>query len=140
MNTSINTLKVRRDAKLKQLAQVGPFVQGSLYLKQIRCGVPSCKCARGEPHQAHVLTGKVRGKTKTTHVPRDLHEEVAQWVAESKRIKKLVKEISALSEQIIRMHVSTSRAVARNRNRAKHLLDQSSLPPSGTSSPTSCSG
>jgi hypothetical protein len=38
------------------------------------------------------------------------------------------------------MHVSTSRAVARNRNRAKHLLDQSSLPPSGTSSPTSCSG
>lgn len=133
-NVSIKMLKTRRDAKLRQLADAGPFVQGSLYRKQVRCGSPNCKCARGEPHEAHVLTGKVGGKTRTIHVPLDLREEVGLWVKECRRVKKLIKEISELGEQIIRTHVKASRAAARNRESAERILGRP-----GTASREKCS-
>jgi len=117
--TSIKTLEIRRQALLKELAGVGPLVQGSFYERAIKCGKPNCRCARGEPHSACVLTKKVRGKTATTHVPRDLQREVQAWAQEYKRVKDLIKAISDLSEQIIRIHVRVSRAAARNRSRAK---------------------
>lgn len=123
-NVSINVLKTRRDAKLRQLADTKPFVQGSLYRKQVRCGSPNCKCTRGEPHEAHVLTGKVAGKTRTIHVPLELREEVKLWVLECRRVKKLIKEISDLGEQIIRTHVKASRAVAQNRKFAEQTLER----------------
>ena len=136
-NISIATLKVRRDAKLKLLREAGPLVQGSLYKKRIKCGAPSCRCAKGERHEAYVLTQKVNGKTKTTHVPRDLVDEVKTWANEAKRVKKLMKEISDLNEQIIRMHVKTSRAVAQNQKRAEQTLQKSSKTSSDTTSPSS---
>ncbi len=125
---SIKTLTTRRDALLKQLATLGPFIQGSFYRKRIKCGKPGCRCAQGETHDAYVLTNKVRGKTATTHVPRELCDEVQQWAQTYKRLKRLMKEISALNEQIIRIHVPASRAAGQNRKRA-----QRSKPPTSTS-------
>ena len=61
---SRKTLEIQRDALLKRLSKVGPFIQGSLCHKKVKCGNARCKCANGEPHEAHVLTNKVRGKTK----------------------------------------------------------------------------
>lgn len=111
---SINTLRARRDARLRELAGVGPFIAGSLAEVKIRCGNPNCRCASGERHGATILTKKVRGKSVTTHVPRELTGEVRAWAAEHKRLKKLIREISELGERIIRLHVRTKRAAARN--------------------------
>jgi hypothetical protein len=116
-NESIKTLEIRRSALLKRLAEVGPLVQGSYCTVKVKCGKPGCRCSRGEPHQACVLTRKVRGRTVTTHVPRDLRSEVEAWAQQYRQVMKLVKDISALSERIIRIHVQTSRAVTRNRGR-----------------------
>lgn len=118
-NESVRTLEQRRAAVLKRLAELGPFVQGSFCERTIRCGKPGCRCSQGEPHRAYVLTRKVRGKTVTTHVPRDLRQEVVAWANEYKRIKQLLSQVSALSDRIIRIHVRTCRAAARNRRRAK---------------------
>jgi hypothetical protein len=116
-NESIKTLEIRRSALLKRLAETGPLVQGSYCTVKVKCGKPGCRCSRGEPHQACVLTRKVRGKTVTTHIPRDLRSEVEAWADQYRQVMKLVKDISALSERIIRIHVQTSRAVTRNRGR-----------------------
>jgi hypothetical protein len=116
-NESVRTLDTRRSALLKRLAEIGPLVQGSYCTVKVKCGKPGCRCSRGEPHQACVLTRKVRGRTVTTHVPRDLRSEVEAWAQQYRQVMKLVKDISALSERIIRIHVQTSRAVTRNRNR-----------------------
>lgn len=99
-----------RDAKLKKLAECRPFVAASLCEVKRKCGRENCKCMRGEPHTAHVLTCKVAGKTKTVHVPKALVKEVKAWVEEHKRIKRLTREISSLSFKIIRNHVPASRA------------------------------
>jgi len=107
-----------RQAKLKQLAQCKPLVAASLCRVNRRCGNPRCKCARGQFHTAHVLTYKVKGKTRAVHVPKDMVDEVRRWVQEHKRVKRLIREISNSSLAIIRGHVPASRAAARGKKQS----------------------
>jgi hypothetical protein len=111
---SINTLRARRDAKLRLLANIGPFIGGSVAAVKVRCGNPNCRCASGDRHEATILCKKVGGRSASMHVPRDMVEEVRAWSREHKRLKALIKEISELGERIIRLHVKTRRAVERN--------------------------
>jgi len=139
-NESVKTLETRRSALLERLAGIGPLVQGSYCTVKVKCGKPGCRCSRGEPHQACVLTRKVRGRTVTTHVPRDLRSEVEAWAQQYRQVMKLVKDISALSERIIRIHVQTSRAVARNRGRLSPTRSKSSGGCCDSTSPDSSIG
>lgn len=107
----------RREAKLREVSRWKPLVAASLCRVKRRCGNRNCRCARGEFHKAHVLTYKVKGKTKVVHVPKDMVEEVRGWVKEHKRVKKLIREISKNSLAIIHRHVPASRAAARARRR-----------------------
>ena len=107
---STAVLESRRDARIRELASVGPLLQGSLTRIRVRCGNPNCRCARGEKHQSHILTKKVRGKTKSLYVPVDMVEEVRGWIEEHRRVKLLLKEISELNEKIVRGHVATRRS------------------------------
>lgn len=111
---SIGTLEKRRDAKLKALAQAGPLIQGSLATIRVTCGNPNCKCARGEKHESHILNRKEQGRSTSLYIPVDMVAEVRKWVLEQRRVKRLMKEISDLGERIVRLHVRTRRAKARN--------------------------
>jgi hypothetical protein len=112
--TTVKTLERMRDARLRKLAGAGPFVSASLVPVRTRCGNANCRCARGERHEAHVLTRKERGKTVTVYVPKSLLPEAREW----KRIRLLLAEISALGERIVRIHARTRRAAAQNKSRA----------------------
>ena len=118
---SINTLKAQRDAKLRELAAVGPFIAGSVAAVKVRCGNPNCRCAAGERHEATILCKKVAGKSTSLHVPLELVEEVRTWSKENRRLKRLVKEISDLGERIVRLHVTATRAAAKNKSRASRI-------------------
>lgn len=75
-----------------------------------KCGSAACECARGVvKHRALILCKKVAGRSVATYVPRDLWEKVREWNREHKRLKKVLKEISAINEQIIRQHVQDKR-------------------------------
>lgn len=50
------------------------------------------------------VTLKHRGKARTVYVPRDLTDEVEAWVQEHRRIKRLLKEITTLQLELIRLH------------------------------------
>ena len=41
------------------------LVRGALFVKRRRCGKPSCKCARGEPHTSPALTYWAAGCART---------------------------------------------------------------------------
>jgi hypothetical protein len=85
---------------LAAIHQVGPFIEGSLTLTHKRCGNPKCRCATEGPlHETSLLTWKEGRKTRTLYVSLDLREEVAQWVAEAKRLKKLMHDVSAAQRQ-----------------------------------------
>jgi hypothetical protein len=118
-NISKNVLKQRIRARTKQLGECSISISGSLAKIARKCGRENCRCADDPSarHAAHLLTSKLRGKTKSVYVPVELVEEVKQWVEERRRIKRLLKEIDELGEQLIRLHVPTERARSRNRAR-----------------------
>jgi hypothetical protein len=118
--TSAHVLEVRRTAKLRQLAGVGPFLSGSLIRVQVRCGKANCRCANGQPHEAHVVSRKEKGRTASYHVPTERVEDARRWANEYRNLKRLIREIASLSEQILRLHVRTQRA-RRKRERTLKL-------------------
>jgi hypothetical protein len=100
--------QIRRmlDSRLKQLTPVGPVLVATLSLVNKRCGQPSCSCHHGGPlHQAHHLTLRQEGKTRTVYVPQDLLTEVQSWVQEHQRLKALLSEVSQLTLALIKGHV-----------------------------------
>jgi hypothetical protein len=125
---SVSTLATRRDAKLKSLAAVGPFISATLSKVRTRCGNPNCRCAGGERHEAHLLTKKVKGRTVSAYVPKDLLPEVEKWTREWKRLKKVLSEVSALNERIVRLHSRSRRAALKNKSRAARTLSSPSTP------------
>ena len=113
----MSRFETRRAARLRALGEVQPFVVGSLCRVNRRCGSPNCKCARGEPHQAWVLSFKVNGKTRTVHVPKELVTEVQAWVKEYRRVKTLIRQVSTDSLAILHRHVPVRRAENAARSR-----------------------
>lgn len=103
-----------RDARLKQLIPVCPPLAASLIRIARRCGHPRCHCVSGERHMGWYLTLKQRSKTRTVYVPNDLKDEVAQWVQEHRRLKRLLQEITQLNLALIQTHVTTRRRRGRS--------------------------
>lgn len=111
MPKSINTLKRQIDAKIRSLGEAGTFMSGSLIQKRWKCAKPDCICNRtGKLHTGYAVTSKVKGKTRSVYVPVSMVDEVKGWVKEYKRIQKVMKEINALAEQVIRLQVPVARA------------------------------
>ena len=100
----------RRDAQLKRLRRLGPFVNGSLVLIARTCGNSAhCRCSRGKKHVNTYLSYAAKGKTKMVYIPVDLEKEAHRWSAEYRELKEVVAEISDLQKEIIRRHVQERR-------------------------------
>ena len=101
-NTSpvVNRFVTRREAVLRQIAGIGPFIEGTL----VRLPRKDCR------HVAHRLTSKVKGKTRSVYVPLDRVQEVEAWSKEYKRLKKLIRSLTENSLRELRNHVPSRRA------------------------------
>ena len=108
-----NRFEQKRVAQLKQLAKIGPFVEGSLVGVQH----PTCK------HVAWRLTFKVKGKTRTVYVPVDMAQEIKKQTREYRRLKKLIRKITRNSLALIRGHVAARRAASRVQRRSMKASD-----------------
>jgi len=106
-------LEAQRAVLLRQLKQAGPVVEGSIAMVPRKCGSAGCACAQGVvKHQAMILCKKVAGRSVATYVPKELWSQVRAWNREHKKIKRVLKDISRIDEQIIRNHVGDKRSVA----------------------------
>jgi len=92
-----NRHTTRRQAALRHLAQIGPFLEGSL------CSFKRPGCKTPGWH----LTFKQKAKTRTVYVPMDLVPEVKQWTRTYKQLKKLIREVSRQSLALIHRHVAS---------------------------------
>ena len=54
---------------LRRLQRAAPMVQGSCYLQRSRCGKANCRCARGQLHEAWVITRSEQGRHRLYMVP-----------------------------------------------------------------------
>ncbi len=95
--------EICRQAALRQLSDLGAFVEGSLCrVKRRGCRKPGWQ-----------LTYKVKGKTRTVYVPIAMAKEVVEWTKEFRRLKKLSREVTHHSLAIIRRYVANRRAANR---------------------------
>jgi hypothetical protein len=107
---STRELEAQRAVLLRQLRRAGPMIEGSIAMPARKCGSATCACAHGiVKHRAMILCKKVAGRSVATYVPKDLWEQVRAWNREHQRLKRVLKEMSALNEQIIRRHVQDKR-------------------------------
>jgi len=101
----VGFLTREREARLRKLKDIEPFIAGSMVKIAHTCGNKEhCKCSRGEKHENYYLTYKVKNKTKTKYIPVAMEEEVREWTYEYKRLKRLMKEISDLGFKILKQY------------------------------------
>ena len=94
-----------RQAALRHLAQLGPFLEGSL------SPFPRPGCTQPGWH----LTFKQQGRTRTLYVPMDLAAQVKQWTLNYRRLKHLLRQVTRHSRALIRGHVANRQAASRSR-------------------------
>jgi len=110
MKINIAWLKRKRDSLIKQLASIGPFVDGSMVKVKRRCGNKNCKCyLKGEKHEGYYLQYKLKGVSKGVYIPVDMEDTVRQWNDEYRRLKKIIADIARANKEIIRKHVAEKR-------------------------------
>ncbi len=95
-----NRFVTRREAILRQIAGIGPFIEGTL----VKLPHKACR------HVAHRLTFKVKRKTRAVYVPVDRVQDVEAWTKEYKRLKKLIRSVTEASLGELHNHVRSRRA------------------------------
>lgn len=103
--TLTNRHTCARQAALRQVAQLGPFLEGSLSpFKRPGCAQPGWH-----------LTFKAHGRTRTLYVPMEMVAQVKQWTQNYRRLKKLIRQVTRHSRALVRGHVANRRAASRFR-------------------------
>jgi hypothetical protein len=106
--TTSNRHTRARQATLRQLAQLGPFIEGSLSaFKRPGCSEPGWH-----------LTFKQRGRTRTLYVPMELVATVKQWTRNYRHLKTLIRQVTRHSRALIHGHAANRQAA----NRSKALM------------------
>ena len=88
---------------LERIGCIRPFLPASMTVTRKKCGNPNCRCAiQGAMHETALLTWKEGKLTRTLHVPRDMREEVTEWIAEWKRLKALIEKMGDAQKQFLK--------------------------------------
>lgn len=84
-------------SRLTQLVSGGQgLMRGTLLVRRRVCGKPSCKCARGQPHESLYLVVSEQGRSRQLFVPKDWEARVRGWVENHRAARELMEEISRI--------------------------------------------
>jgi len=91
-------------ARLQRAVQAIGFIRrGSLVRRFMPCGKPGCAC-QGTPPQLHgpyyQWSRKVQGTTVTVRLTRAQAHLVAGWIANGRRLDRLVAQMEAVSRRV----------------------------------------
>ncbi len=104
MKTAKRILEVKKDKLLSKIAELGPWIEGTIVRTTRICGKKNCVCHKGvSKHPVMYVTWKENGKTVSLYVPRKLEKEVSSWGASYKKLKALIREISDVQKDIVRL-------------------------------------
>jgi hypothetical protein len=73
---------------LRHLQRQDSLTPGSFYLQKRRCGKPNCRCARGELHQAWVISRSQGGASRMFMVPAEQRARLRQLTSEYRRYQR----------------------------------------------------
>ena len=117
MPDSLAGLEARREAIVRQMAQLGDMRKGSLTETFRPCGKPSCACsARDHPGHGpyYAFTTKVAGKTRTVQLrPGSRRDKFQREVDAYKQFRALSEELFAVNEAICEARPEPARMAER---------------------------
>jgi hypothetical protein len=107
MSDSLPALMDQRSALLRQVADLGDFQPGSISNPTLRCGKPSCHCAKpNDPGHGpyYQLTYKIEGKTVTQRLPSPaaIHKAESE-IAEYRKFQRLIDDLVDVNRKICRV-------------------------------------
>ena len=96
-------LRQRKFQLLRRFSIPADLLPGSLSLHHLRCGKPSCHCAKPQDpgHPVWSLTFMVEGKKHVQHIPKDWVEDVQQRVKAGREFQDAVREVLAANAQLL---------------------------------------
>lgn len=98
------SLLLRRTKIPKALPPLEEVLRGSFLQREIRCGKPNCRCAKGAGHPILYLTVTFPGgRTQQVTVPRDLARTVQLWIRNYRRWWEAIEEISAINRRLLQL-------------------------------------
>ena len=99
------TLRQRRQALVKQLERLEPFVlRGSLIERFKRCGKPGCKCAQGPGHgPKYYLSVSLPGaRPEMDYVPVEYSQQVSEYLHNFQQVRQLLEQICNINRELLR--------------------------------------
>lgn len=96
-------LRQRKYELLRRFPIPKDLLPGSLSLSHLRCGKPTCHCAKlKDPgHPFWSLTFMVKGKKQVQHIPHEWVEQVRQRVEAGREFQDAVREVLAANAQLL---------------------------------------
>ena len=93
----------RRDALLAEMASLCNLLNGSLVERYSTCSRKNCACHTGKRHgpRLYLSTTDDNGQ-RQTYIPVACADRAAEGVAQGKRLRAIVRELTALNLQLLR--------------------------------------
>jgi hypothetical protein len=93
----------RKAELLRAFAIPEDLLPGSLSESHLRCGKPTCHCARPQDpgHSVWTLTFMVDGNKHTQHIPKEWVQEVQRRVNAGREFQDAVREVLAANAQLL---------------------------------------
>lgn len=91
----------RKFRVLQRLTMPSDLLPGSLTMSRTRCGKPTCHCARGEGHEAWILTFMSEGKRRVERIPRAWVKEVRQRVEAGRDFQEAIREVLTANAELL---------------------------------------
>ncbi len=99
----IGHLLERRHRVQDRLPALEELVRGSVFTRQLRCGKPTCRCARGALHRATYLSVSFAGgRTVQITLSPAVVATARRWVANYQAWWRAVETVSAINRELLR--------------------------------------
>lgn len=113
-------LFARRHCALQGLPPLEEIVRGSVFARRVRCGKPSCHCAKSQGHPANYLSVTFSdGRTEQISLPAALVPIARRWVANYRKWWSAVEKVSALNREILRQQRAAPVGAGRKKPRKR---------------------
>jgi hypothetical protein len=120
----INRQLERRRQVQERLPPLEAIVRGSVFTRHLRCGKPTCRCARGARHRATYLSVSFAGgRTVQITLSPAVVATARRWVANYQAWWRAMEAVSAINRELLRRRAvvrgGAPRAPARGRPRRR---------------------
>ena len=99
VDSSLHLLQKRHRTLLPEVADIGLVLRGSIALRLVRCGQPTCRC-KADPPRLHgpyyLWTRKVAGKTVTAQLTSEQAALCQDWNRNMKQLDRIVRQMQAI--------------------------------------------